>query len=365
MTSPPSNPPLSIVVASRNDGHGGNLLRRMRTFLDGLLDQCRAYRVPAELVVVEWNPPPDRPGLCDVLPTPSADDWLTLRYIVVPGAIHRRYRRAPDLPMFQMIAKNVGIRRARGAFVLCTNVDLLFSDALFRRLAGGALRADTYYRANRCDVPDNLAPDGDLAERLAWCERNVIRRIGRDPRCRHINLEAIGMQGRSNVKNRIVDTLALGLRPFWSREKLTFYRLDTFACGDFTLMSQAAWTAIEGYVELDLYSLHVDSLALVAATALGYAQHVFPRDACTYHIEHASGWEGLAPLEKVRFLERWPSIDYSLVPEIAFETLRRGKPFGLNAPDWGYADVVLEEHTFAPGPARAPRPAVDAVHAGA
>ncbi len=34
-----------------------------------------------------------------------------------------------------MIAKNVGIRRARGAFILCTNIDILFSDALFRLLA--------------------------------------------------------------------------------------------------------------------------------------------------------------------------------------------------------------------------------------
>jgi len=38
-----------------------------------------------------------------------------------------------------MIAKNVGIRRARGRFVLCTNVDLLFSDKMVRFLAFGRL----------------------------------------------------------------------------------------------------------------------------------------------------------------------------------------------------------------------------------
>jgi hypothetical protein len=337
----------------------------MRVFLQGLLDQSRAYGMPAELVVIEWNPPPDRPPLREVLPTPSADDCLTLRYIVVPDSIHRRYRRAPELPLFQMIAKNVGIRRAKGEFVLCTNVDVLFSDALFRQLARGALRSDTSYRANRCDVPDGIAPEWDLGQQLAWCERHVIRRIGRDPGSSNINLEAIGMQGRSAAKNWLLDKLAVGLRPFWSREKLTFYQLDTFACGDFTLMPRAAWIAIEGYLELDLYSLHVDSLALVAAASLGYTQHVFPRDACTYHIEHTSGWEGLSPLEKVRFLERWPAIDYSLVPEIAFEALRRRKPFGLNAPNWGYADVDLEEHTLAPAPEPALRRPTETVHTGA
>jgi hypothetical protein len=33
-----------------------------------------------------------------------------------------------------MIAKNVGIRRARGRFVLATNVDILLDDALVRFL---------------------------------------------------------------------------------------------------------------------------------------------------------------------------------------------------------------------------------------
>ena len=39
------------------------------------------------------------------------------------------------LPLFQMIGKNVGIRRSRAPFVLATNVDIIFSDALFSFLA--------------------------------------------------------------------------------------------------------------------------------------------------------------------------------------------------------------------------------------
>jgi len=335
---------LSIVVASRNDDHGGATLKRMRLFLQGLLDQTRRHRLTAELIVVEWNPPDDRPRLREVLPKPCPRDWLTLRYVEVPPSIHRRYRCAPELPLFQMIAKNVGIRRARGAFILCTNVDLLFSDPLLRLLADKPLRRDTYYRANRCDVPDGIDPGWDISRQLAWCQGNVIRRLGRDPRYRHVNHETVAMQDKSALKKWLLDKWALS----WSREKRILYGLDSFACGDFTLMSREAWTAIQGYLELDLYSLHVDFLGLIAAASLGYRQHVFPREACTYHVDHASGWQSMSPLEKVRFLERRPALDYHLVLEVGLYALTKGEPLDLNPADWGYADRELEEFVFAP-----------------
>jgi hypothetical protein len=324
----------------------------MRLFLQGLLDQTRRYRVPVELVFVEWNPPEDQPLLHEVLPKPTEHDCVTLRYIRVPAAIHRKYRRAREVPLFQMIAKNVGIRRASGAFILCTNVDLLFSDALVGRLLHSPLRKDTYYRANRCDVPDGVDPTWNISQQLAWCEAHVIRRLGRGARYQNINLELAGLQHEGELKKWLFDKLAVGMSVFWSREKRLLYKIDSFACGDFTLMSREAWTAIQGYLELDLYSLHVDTLGLVAAAALGYKQHVFPPDACTYHIDHPSGWEALSPLQKVRFLEERPAIDYSLVHDVGLYLIEKRQPLGLNPDDWGYADVELEEYMFSPAPER-------------
>ena len=366
MTSAPDRQPhLSIVVASRNDRHGGDLLKRMQLFVRGLLEQTRRHGIDGELIIVEWNPPAERPLLHDVLPSPSHHDVLTIRYITVPARIHRQYRCASSFPLFQMIAKNVGIRRARGTFILCTNVDLLFSDPLCRHLAETPLAADGYYRANRCDVPDDINPDWDISTQLAWCERNVIQRVGRDPRYRNINLELLGLQHKHSAKKWLFDKIALRLRLSWTREKLLYYQLDTFACGDFTLMSREAWLAIQGYLELDLYSLHIDSLALIAAASLGYRQVVFPPNACTYHISHAAGWEeGRSPLEKVRFVERRPALDYSLVRELGLDVLRERKAFGLNSDTWGHADVDLDERTFRP-PAAGARPSRASVaHAG-
>jgi hypothetical protein len=329
------------------------MLGRMRLFVQSLLDQTRRHRTRAELIIVEWNPPGDRPPLREVLPRPGTEDCLSLRYIVVPGSVHRRYRRAQDIPLFQMIAKNVGIRRATGSFVLCTNVDILFSDALFHVMTRSVLREDTYYRANRCDVPDGIDLAWDPARRLSWCEKNVIRRLGRDSQYRYINLELVGLQGKAPAKKWLFDKMALCMRAFWSKERIEFYQLDTYACGDFTLMSRKAWDRIGGYLELDLYSLHIDSLALIAARSAGYAQRVFPPEACVYHIDHPAGWEALSPLEKIRFLEARPAIDYGTVYELGLQCLRNGKGIELNPPTWGFADMLFPEHSFVPKDVRA------------
>src|ERR1700722_20937716 len=121
-------PYLSVVVTTRNDDHGGNLLGRTQAFVNGFLSQCRRHKVPAELIIVEWNPPPDRPPLAEALQWRDSEGWCQVRIIAVPLEIHQRWRTWKALPLYQMTAKNVGIRRARGEFVLATNIDILFSD---------------------------------------------------------------------------------------------------------------------------------------------------------------------------------------------------------------------------------------------
>src|SRR5205085_9254318 len=108
-----SAPYISVVACSRNDDHGGNLLHRMQLFVNGLINQCRRHQLRAELILVEWNPPANRSSLKDALSWPSSDSFCDIRIIQVPAEIHGRFKHSDGLPVFQMIAKNVGIRRAR------------------------------------------------------------------------------------------------------------------------------------------------------------------------------------------------------------------------------------------------------------
>jgi len=339
-------PYLSIVAASRNDHHAGNILKRMRLFVAGLIAQANRHRLPVELIIVEWNPPEDQPLLKHILPRPESGDFLTLRYLIVPTAIHNQYKRSSEISLFQMIAKNVGIRRAKGPFVLCTNIDILFSDELFEILAAQDLRSDTFYRANRCDVPDLIDPAWDLSQQLAWCDKNIIRRLGRDKRFKNINLEMAGFRDAPYSTKWVLDKAAWFLNFFLSEERRKYYQADCYACGDFTLMSKKAWLDIQGYLELDLHALHVDTLAILSVLALGFRQHVFPLKACAYHIDHPGGWETMTAREKIRFLEEKPGIDYGLVYDLGQDVLKSRLPYNLNRDYWGYSNLVLAEHSF-------------------
>jgi hypothetical protein len=168
-------PYLSVVVTSRNDGHGGNPLARFQAFINCLIAQCRRTGLHTELIIVEWNPPVDQPRLSEVLAWPD-DSPCDVRFVEVPESLHSRLKHADRLPLFQMIAKNVGIRRARGQFVLSTNIDVLLSNELVNHIAAGKLESHTLYRIDRCDVDADVPIDAPLDEMLRYCRSHQLRR---------------------------------------------------------------------------------------------------------------------------------------------------------------------------------------------
>jgi hypothetical protein len=170
-----AQPYISLVVTARNDNHGGSLLSRMQAFVNGWIGQCKRHGLSSELIVVDWNPPEDRPPLIKALQWPEDARPCDVRFIQVPLEIHSRFRHADALPLYQMIAKNVGIRRAHGQFVLATNIDIIFSDELMRHLAEGRLEPDRMYRIDRHDVMSGVPVHGTVEEQLAYCESHLIR----------------------------------------------------------------------------------------------------------------------------------------------------------------------------------------------
>src|SRR5215469_16512160 len=88
-------PYLSLVVTGRNDDHGGNLLGRMQAFVNGWLNQARAHGLDSELIIVEWNPPPDRPRLAEALRWPEDFGPCVVRIIEVPAELHARHPQGP------------------------------------------------------------------------------------------------------------------------------------------------------------------------------------------------------------------------------------------------------------------------------
>lgn len=343
-----NQPYLSIIATTRNDNHGGDLLARTTCFVKGIYHQAKKFNLPLELIIVEWNPPKDKPLLKNVLPQPSKDDLVTLRYIILPENLHKEYRFHQQIPLYQMIAKNIGIRRAKGEFILCTNIDLIFSDECFKKIAEKKLKENNFYRANRCDVPKEVMNIKSIDEQLKYSEKNIINRLGRIYNYKNVN-SFPGIFFRYPFILLIIDKTIELLKKV-SRSKFNLYVLDFAACGDFTLMSKKDWLRIQGYCELDMYSLHVDSMALISAASIGMNQKLFPENACSYHIYHENGWESNynMPEDRIRFLVKRPALDWYTVYDVGQQLAKLGKPFELNNDNWGYSDIDLKEFIFTP-----------------
>jgi len=340
------NPPLSIVAASRNDSHGGNLLERMQLFLDSLLYQCKRYNLNIELILVEWNPPYKRKRLKNALIWPSDPGPCRVRIIQVPPQVHKQFRHSENLSLFQMLAKNVGIRRAFGKYILATNIDILFSDELIRYLASGRLSKKCYYRVDRYDVELKITPNIAPESLLDLCKQNVIRicawegihdlREGRFYSIHH------PMDWRRRIRERMQD---LGMAPVNHPTPL-----HTNACGDFTLMSRENWFALRGYPELEIFSFHLDSLGIHAAYHSGLKEKILKDPMRIYHFEHASG-SGWTPEGQTKLNHR---IDRAGISRITSEEFYQwgikmrseGRPVIFAGEDWGLATEKLPEQSI-------------------
>ena len=490
-------PYLSVVATARNDDHGGNPLYRTQLFINGLIAQCDRFKLPAELVLVEWNPPNDRPRLAEVLSWPAGEGYCKVRIVEVPNDLHARLEYSDRLPLFQMIAKNVGIRRAHGAFVLATNIDILLSDGVMRFLSERRLRPGYVYRADRLDVPAEIGAEWPIEQQLAWCAASTIRinrregsldlrdgvfyRIGpplyfkgwlrnsvkgrrlvasplgrasglrrlaytqavphhgireyvRDSRLagrvssgfiwrgavstsimlRHVGNTLYGfaywfvagfndprlVPGRirrrfrrfgarlraplehgdpaavAGRRRRVLRVAVLPLatvRASWRvfRRKVRSLRLiweieharlplHTNACGDFTLMSAGDWDRTFGYIELEMYSMHIDSLQLYAAHYNGIKERFLPFPV--YHVEHGGGFRPEATGQDA--LDA--TLARSAIPQVTNDDFRdfivamhlTGAPIHRDQPTWGFAGCDLSESD--PVTAREPTPSAHA-----
>jgi hypothetical protein len=334
-------PHLTVVATSRNDDHGGNLLTRMQLFVDGLAEQADRFGMPVELLLVEWNPPAGRPSLRDALRWEDSEHFQP-ELITVPHDVHSTQPNAGRLPIYQMIAKNVGFRRARAPYVLATNIDILLTDELFAFLQTD-LKPNAMYRVDRHDV---VAPlDGPRLPTPAECR--LIRPI-RQHRLLglHYGDDASSQRPRRRMAPSDLSRLAMGA---WYR--IVLPRLHTSGCGDFTLTSREVWSAIRGYPEWPIFSWHIDGIVLYQAYALGVEMVNLQPPLAAVHLEHGTG-SGWTP-EGARAL--FARLDEAGVPymstnhyrRLAWKLVRQGrnaKP--INGPDWGMPSADLPTARF-------------------
>ncbi len=343
-------PYLTVVASSRNDNHGGDPLIRTHIFLDNLAQQAQTLQLPCEILLVDWNPPTDKPLLGEAIDWKFLNPFCQARVIQVPAEIHSRSVCGDKLPLLQMIAKNVGIRRARGEFILATNIDILFSDELMQFLGARKLQKGYSYRADRLDIESGVPQQASSAERMRYAWNHTIR---------------IHQRGKTDfltpgepitpdhpILFNSPEVFEEGSQGHILRKDVGHHLVHTNACGDFTLMHRDDWMHIGGYAEFDLYSFHIDSLGCLSAHYSGVQEYFLPIPCATFHIEHSIG-SGWSPEGQERLFERLAAnqiwwLPWSLVVGWVEQIRKSGKPLPFNHDNWGLANVDLPETSYLP-----------------
>ena len=272
-----------------------------------------------------------------------------------------------------MIAKNVGIRRARGPYVLATNIDLLFNHELMAFIAARKLQPDRMYRADRHDVPADVPPHAPLDEQLEFCRHHRIRihkrpgtvvfrgsrRAWVDPNPGAIEqLSGAWATAPRRKRLKALLTWPVFLPAYFVSRAVAVVRrhvqLHTNGCGDFTILARDAWFRLRGYAELDVFSMHLDSLCVRAAHHAGYREEVLREPMRVYHIEHGSGWtpEGAAALNTRIAAAGIEQLTEAQLATWAKQMRRDRAPMIFNTEDWGLVREPLAESVISAGAQR-------------
>ena len=237
--APPPLRELEIVLSGRNDNYGGeDFHERMLTVAAFNHARLSDAGVPHRFTLVEWNPPEGRVPLIDRLR--ERLPWWH-RSWVVSRAWHAWYQENPRLQFMEFFAKNAGIRRATGDWILTTNSDVFLGREIVDRLANGTLTPGTLYRASRLDLNREMPRDDVSWERLED-PQHLLRRFDPEP-------------------------------PYYNE-----------AAGDFLLLDRESYHRVGGFNERIRYSkIHKDGQFCVQAHHHGLAiESLGP----VYHIDH-------------------------------------------------------------------------------
>jgi hypothetical protein len=151
-----ARPYISIILTGRNDDFGGDFnVRLFRALAFNHRELTRAG-VAHEFVLVEWRPVANKPYLASVLAAefPELTGGQLVSY-VVDERYHDAYSLNPKLQFQEFIAKNIGIRHARGSLILTTNTDIYLGREVVARLARQDFEPAVLYRTERVDLKSN------------------------------------------------------------------------------------------------------------------------------------------------------------------------------------------------------------------
>jgi len=246
------------------------------------------------------------------------------------------------MPMFEFIAKNVGVRRSKGEYVLVTNPDLLFTNHLIAEMAG-ELSPNRLYRTDRYDFTGQVPLGSSPRKALSFAKRHIT----------HVNVRAAAGKGIpihidpwkkrwACLSGRWPSTLALVEEEVnrvsrngavvLNKDEQTGGSVHSNASGDYLLCHRDNWDRIKGFAEYTDTFTHLDSYGCYQLIALGLEQILLTPPSMLLHAEHPR-----------THVNSRPKFESTRAEEDQQRILRGELGPAINDDGWGLADLTLPE----------------------
>jgi hypothetical protein len=290
---------ISAVLTSRNDNYGGHLNERATYALNSAIDTYD------EVIYIDWNSP-THSLLYDI--KNNLQFKGNLKHIVISPEI-ASILTGYDLnaqKCCEVLARNIGIRRAEGDWILSTNIDVI--------------------HPKREDVEEIIKINGN----------NTMITLSR----REITWDIIKEFHKGELKfqdwKSLRDHISLNSKKREVYEKIVSgddYSLIN-CCGDYQFAPKHIWNDIRGFEECLIYALFSDTNVQKKSVMHGYQlKAIF--EPPMFHINHGSkGWGGGGIADGVN---KQTNDQYRAV-------ISQQKTQNSNS--WGFGDTEIEFEVF-------------------
>ena len=248
---------ITAVIISRNDNYGGYLNERATYAINS------AINTYDEVIYVDWNSP-THSLLWDIKDNLQLKDNLK-HFIITPEIASYLTNNNPDVQKCcEVLARNIGIRRATGDYIVSTNIDII--------------------HPKREDI-ESIINDSDNNTMITLSRREVTWDIIK---------EFHGGEMKFQEWDKLRDYIYVNSEERIYDEKTVTgddYSLIN-CCGDFQIAPKHIWDEIKGFEEELIYPLFADTNVQKKAVKHGFGLKAIYNPPM-FHINHGSkGWGG-------------------------------------------------------------------------
>jgi len=252
---------LTAVCCGRNDNYGGHFLESARYSLNSILQSFD------EVIYVDWNTDDDKPIVTDAIELKNRHKLRTIE--VRPAMVKKIMGNKPAQLMCEVMARNIGIRRATGDIIVDTNCDVIVPPREQLELAFKDMKDGMMITIAKQDVElEDLRKSFDTDD-----VQNYMPIV--------FGLWPINKRLMSPFLKVTKDILER--QPIEARQSVASI---ICACGDFQAATRATWHSIRGFEESQCKRMFIDTQVqykVIMSGGVAIATNFPP----VYHIEHA------------------------------------------------------------------------------